>query len=83
MFVFLVRVPWPLLPQSAKLTGAKGAMELTCLPRIDIGGMPGRHYQWVTDYSSVDKLSWPFSQSVGVGVQFWAYDLRTGRTAKE
>src|SRR5690606_3201367 len=33
-----------------KLTGAKGAMELTCLPGIDIGGMFGRHYQWVTDY---------------------------------
>ena len=45
-----VRVPRPLLPQSAKLTGAKGAMELTCLPGIDIGGMFGRHYQWVTDY---------------------------------
>ncbi|MDD4537552.1 MAG: hypothetical protein PHT80_00935 [Lentisphaeria bacterium] len=24
-------------------------MELTCLPGIDIGGMFGRHYQWVTD----------------------------------
>jgi len=45
-----VRVPLPPLPQSAKLTGAKGAMELTCLPGIDIGGMFGRHYQWVTDY---------------------------------
>jgi hypothetical protein len=47
-----VRVPRPLWPQSAKLTGAKEAMELTCLPGIDIGGMPSRHYQWVTDYLS-------------------------------
>jgi hypothetical protein len=25
-------------------------MELTCLSGIDIGGMFGRHYQWVTAY---------------------------------
>jgi hypothetical protein len=45
-----VRVPRPLWPQSAKLTGAKGAMELTCLPGVDVGGMPGIQYQWLTDY---------------------------------
>ncbi|MDD4539547.1 MAG: hypothetical protein PHT80_11075 [Lentisphaeria bacterium] len=45
-----VRVSRPLLPQSAKLTGAKGAKELTCLPGIDVGGRFGRHYQWLTDY---------------------------------
>ena len=54
-----VRVPRPLWPQSAKLTGAKGAMELTCLPGIDIGGMSGRHSQWVTDYHV-----WTFEQSL-------------------
>ena len=42
-----VRVPRPLWPQSAKLTGAKGAMELTCLPGVDVGGMPGIRYQWL------------------------------------
>jgi len=30
-------------------------MELTCLPGIDIGGMFGCHYQWVTDYSILHK----------------------------
>ena len=33
-----VRVPRPFWPQSAKLTGAKKAMELTCLPGVDVGG---------------------------------------------
>ena len=36
-----VPVPRPLWPQSAQLTGAKEAMELTCLPGVDVGGMPG------------------------------------------
>jgi len=53
-----VRIPRPLWPQSAKLNGAKGAMELTCLPWGDVGGMPGIRYQWLTDYSrSVVKRS--------------------------
>ena len=45
-----IRVPRPLWPQSAKLTGAKGAMELTCIPGGDVGGMPGIRYQSLTDY---------------------------------
>ncbi|MDD4538699.1 MAG: hypothetical protein PHT80_06755 [Lentisphaeria bacterium] len=36
-------------------------MELTCLPGIYIGGVFGRHYQWVTDYCGgaffVSKIS--------------------------
>ena len=33
-------------------------MELTCLPGIDIGGMSGRHYQWVTDYRRLMPHAW-------------------------
>jgi len=49
-----VRIPRPLWPQSAQLTGAKGAMELTCLPGADVGGMPGIRYQWLTDFCRAD-----------------------------
>ena len=45
-----VRVPRRLWSQSALPTGTKGAMELTYLLGIDIVGMPGIHYQWLTDY---------------------------------
>ena len=48
-----VRVPRLLWPQSAELTGAKGAMELTCLPGVDVGGMSGIRYQSLTDYHRV------------------------------
>ena len=47
-----VRVPRRLWSQSALPTGTKGAMELTYLLGIDIVGMPGIHYQWVTDYAA-------------------------------
>jgi len=50
-----VRIPRPLWPQSAKLTGAKGAEELTCLPGVDVGGMPGIRYQWLTDYGRSEE----------------------------
>jgi len=56
-----IRVPRPLWPQSAKLTGTKGAMELTCLPGVDVGGMPGIQYQSLTDCNwmrSVSHGSW-------------------------
>ena len=45
-----IRVPRPLWPQSAKLTGAKGAMELTCISGGDVGGMPSIRYQSLTDF---------------------------------
>ena len=41
----IVRVPRPLWPQSAKLTGAKEAMELTSLSGVEVGGMPCIQYQ--------------------------------------
>ena len=40
-----VRFPRPLWPQSAKLTGAKEAMELTCVSGVEVGGMSGIQYQ--------------------------------------
>ena len=41
---YCARVPRPLWPQSAQLTGAKEAMELTYIPGVDVGDMSVRPF---------------------------------------
>ena len=51
----MIRVPRPLWPQSAQLTGAKEAMELTYIPGVDIGDMSVRPFSMA---DRLQKKSW-------------------------